>query len=127
MKTKSPLLFALSFFAATAVSVTAAPAKTSGSCCSPQQVAQAESAPAYPLTVCVVSGEELGSMGKPVDYTHQEAGQPDRLVRFCCGGCIKTFKKDPAKYLAQIDQASTAVAAASSCTREVESAQTACH
>lgn len=127
MKTNSSLLLALAFFAATAVSMTAASAKTSGSCCSPKQVAQAEVAPAYPLKVCVVSGEELGSMGKPVDYVHQEAGKPDRLVRFCCGGCIKSFKKDPAKYLAQIEQASTPVAAASSCTREVESTQPACH
>jgi YHS domain-containing protein len=26
-----------------------------------------------------------------------------RRVYFCCGGCIGTFKKDPAKYLAKID------------------------
>ncbi|MDP1580590.1 MAG: hypothetical protein Q8M02_09945 [Candidatus Didemnitutus sp.] len=126
MNTKSALFFVLSVFATAAVAVAATPAKKSGSCCSPQQVAQVESAPAYPLTVCVVSGEELGSMGKPVDYTHQEAGQSDRLVRFCCAGCIKTFKKDPAKYLAQIDQAAQAVAPVASCTRE-SAAKSACH
>lgn len=127
MKTKSSFLLALAFFAATTVSVPAASAKTTGSCCGAPKVAVSEPTPAYPLTVCVVSGEQLGSMGKPVDYTHQEAGQPDRLVRFCCGGCINTFRQDPAKYLAQIDQAATPVAAASSCTREVESTQSACH
>jgi YHS domain-containing protein len=49
----------------------------------------------YPLDVCVVSGEKLGgSMGAPVDYVYK--GQ---LVRFCCGGCIDKFEKDPQKYL----------------------------
>ncbi len=63
--------------------------------------------PAYPLTTCLVSGEPLegGDMGGPVDYIHQEAGKPDRLVRFCCSGCIKKFKKEPAKYLAKLDAA----------------------
>ena len=62
---------------------------------------------AYPLTTCVISGDELkpGAMGDPVDYIHKEAGKPDRLVRFCCKGCVKDFKKDPAKYLKQIDDA----------------------
>jgi hypothetical protein len=65
---------------------------------------------AYPLTTCVVSGEPLegGDMGGPIDYIHKEAGQPDRLVRFCCKACLKDFKKAPAKYLKQIDEAATA-------------------
>lgn len=127
MKSKFPLLLALAFFAAAAVSVTAAPTEPSGSCCGTPKVAPSESAPAYPPGVCVVSGEGLDSMGGPVDYVHQEAGKSDRLVRFCCGSCIKAFKKDPAKFLAQIDRAATQVAAASSCTREVESTKSACH
>jgi YHS domain-containing protein len=56
--------------------------------------------PAYPLETCVVTGEKLGKMGDPVDYVYN-----NRLVRFCCKGCIPTFKKDPAKYLAMIDAA----------------------
>ena len=61
----------------------------------------------YPLTTCVVSGEpiENNDMGGPYDYVHKEEGKPDRLVRFCCEGCVKRFKKDPAKYLAKIDAA----------------------
>lgn len=59
----------------------------------------------YPLTTCVVSGEDLGSMGDAFDYIHKEEGKPDRLVRMCCDGCLKKFKKDPAKYLARIDAA----------------------
>lgn len=55
---------------------------------------------AYPLETCVVTGEKLGGMGDPVDYVYQ-----NRLVRFCCSGCIAPFKKDPAKYLGLIDAA----------------------
>ena len=54
----------------------------------------------YPLKECPVSGEELGKMGEPVDYLYGT-----RLVRFCCKNCIKTFKKDPSKFLAKIDAA----------------------
>lgn len=62
---------------------------------------------AYPLNTCVVTGESLegGEMGDPVNYIHKVPGQPDRLVRFCCGGCIKDFKKSPAKHLQKIDEA----------------------
>lgn len=49
-------------------------------------------------------------MGDAVDYVHKEEGKPDRLVRFCCASCIKTFKKDPAKYLAKLDEAEKAAA-----------------
>ena len=65
---------------------------------------------AYPLATCVVSGEALadGDMGPPIDYVYKQEGQPDRLVRFCCKMCIGKFKKDPAKYLKQIDDAAAA-------------------
>lgn len=54
----------------------------------------------YPLTTCVVSGEELGSMGHAVDRVYA-----NRLVRFCCAPCIEEFEKNPAKHLAKIDAA----------------------
>ena len=54
----------------------------------------------YPLDTCVVTGKALDSMGGPLDYLHGT-----RLVRFCCKGCIKPFRKEPAKYLAMIDAA----------------------
>jgi len=61
---------------------------------------------AYPLTSCAVSGDKLGGgMGPALDYVWRVAGQPDRLVRFCCGDCPPDFRKDPAKYLAMIDAA----------------------
>lgn len=65
-------------------------------------------APAYPLTTCVVSGEKLGGMGDSFEYVHKEAGKPDRRVLFCCEGCVDDFKKDPAKFLAKLDEASKA-------------------
>ncbi len=54
----------------------------------------------YPLDTCVVLGGKLGSMGEPVNYIHN-----NRLVRFCCAGCIGPFEADPAKYTAMIDKA----------------------
>ena len=54
----------------------------------------------YPLTTCIVSGEKLDSMGKPFVYDHE-----GREVRFCCKNCVKDFKKEPAKYLQQLDAA----------------------
>ena len=54
----------------------------------------------YPLTTCVISGGKLGAMGAPVDYVHG-----NRLVRFCCEGCIGAFRKSPLTALAKIDAA----------------------
>ena len=54
----------------------------------------------YPFDKCFVSDEALGSMGDPIELIHQ-----GRLVRLCCKGCVKTFKKDPAKHMALIDEA----------------------
>ena len=51
----------------------------------------------YPLEVCIVSGEKLGSMGAPVVYVHE--GQE---VKFCCKSCQPDFKKEPAKFLAKL-------------------------
>jgi hypothetical protein len=60
----------------------------------------AENPPAkpYPLKTCIVSDEELGSMGDPVVLVHE--GQE---IKFCCKSCIKKFKADPAKYLKKLE------------------------
>lgn len=60
---------------------------------------------AYPLKTCVISQEELGSMGEPTEWIYRAEGKPDRLVRFCCNGCLKGFRKDPAAALKRIDDA----------------------
>lgn len=51
----------------------------------------------YPLKVCVVSGEDLGSMGKPIKIEHE--GQSAYL---CCDSCTDKFNAEPAKYLAKL-------------------------
>ncbi len=63
----------------------------------------AHAADAYPLTTCVVSGEKLDEMGKPVviDYKGTE-------VRFCCNSCVKKFNANPDQYLAKLKAAKAA-------------------
>lgn len=56
-----------------------------------------QAAKPYPLKECIVSGNELGSMGKVVTMVHE--GQE---VKFCCKPCVKKFTKEPAKYLAKL-------------------------
>ncbi len=54
----------------------------------------------YPLDTCVITGESLDGMGGGVDYIYG-----NRLVRFCCKGCVNKFEKDPAPSLAKLDKA----------------------
>ena len=51
----------------------------------------------YPLNVCIVSDEELGSMGEPIVMVHE--GQE---VKFCCKSCVPDFEKEPAKFLTKL-------------------------
>ena len=51
----------------------------------------------YPLKVCLVSGNELGSMGKPITKVYD--GQE---IKFCCKPCIKKFEANQAKYRAKL-------------------------
>ena len=56
--------------------------------------------PFYPLTTCIISGEKLGSnMGPAVEHVYE-----NRLVRFCCKGCVEKFEKEPVKYLSELDK-----------------------
>lgn len=61
-----------------------------------------QAAAPYPLNTCLVSGAQLGSMGEPVTYVHE--GQE---IKFCCAGCIGSFKSDPEKYMKQLKAAKT--------------------
>ena len=47
----------------------------------------AEQTKTYPLTTCVISGEDLGSMGEPIDKLYGTT-----LVRLCCKGCVKKYE-----------------------------------
>lgn len=53
----------------------------------------------YTLSTCPVSGEKLGSMGDPVVLTVE-----GREVKLCCKGCVSKIEKDPAKFLAVVDE-----------------------
>jgi Cu(I)/Ag(I) efflux system membrane fusion protein len=49
--------------------------------------------------ICPVSGEPLGSMGKPYKVTVE-----GRDVLLCCQGCEEEIKENPEKYLAKLDE-----------------------
>lgn len=52
----------------------------------------------YLLEKCLVSGEELGSMGEPTVITYK--GQE---IKLCCKDCVDGFNKEPEKYLASLN------------------------
>jgi hypothetical protein len=54
----------------------------------------------YPLKKCVVSNEDLGTMGKAVKVTHEGTD-----VYLCCKSCTKDFHKDAAKFVAKVKAA----------------------
>lgn len=61
----------------------------------PEQVAAAK-----PVgnRICPVSGDSLGAMGAPLQIVYK-----GKVVGLCCGGCPKTFAKDPDAYLAKAE------------------------
>lgn len=63
----------------------------------PQTAAAADKAKPYPLKTCLVSGNDLDSMGGPISKTYD--GQ---VIKFCCKPCIKKFEANQAKYLAKL-------------------------
>ena len=54
----------------------------------------------YPLDYCIVSGDKLGDMGKPITTVYK--GQE---IKFCCSDCPADFKKDPEKYMKKLAEA----------------------
>lgn len=57
----------------------------------------------YPLQVCLVTDNDLGSMGEETSLVYE-----GRLIKFCCKPCEAKFLKDPAKYLAKLAPAEPA-------------------
>lgn len=51
----------------------------------------------YPKKTCIVSDNELGSMGAVITKSYK--GQQ---VKFCCKPCVKKFDKNPEKYLKKL-------------------------
>ncbi len=100
MKSKV-LLLLLTFSLGLATNVSAAPAETTKP--APAQPA-AEKKPAekgppkpYPLDVCIVTDNDLGSMGEETEMVYE--GQ---IIKFCCKPCERKFLKNPAKYLEKL-------------------------
>jgi len=54
----------------------------------------------YPMTTCVVSGEKLGEMGRPVEVTVQ-----DHTFLLCCNACATEVRAHPDKYIQMLEQA----------------------
>jgi hypothetical protein len=69
------------------------------SCATPQSTTAASSGGVkpYPLKTCVVTDNDLGSMGDEQRIVYQ--GQE---IKFCCKPCEGKFLKNPAKYLAKL-------------------------
>lgn len=53
----------------------------------------------YTPTTCIVSGDKLGAMGKPVVFEYK--GQE---IKLCCKDCRKDFDKEPEKYLKKLEE-----------------------
>jgi YHS domain-containing protein len=52
----------------------------------------------YPLKSCIVSDNDLDSMGEQASFVYQ--GQ---TIKVCCKPCIAKFEKNPAKYLKKLE------------------------
>jgi YHS domain-containing protein len=59
---------------------------------------KAEAAKPYPLKNCIVSDNDLDSMGEQASFVYQ--GQ---TIKVCCKPCIAKFEKNPAKYLKKLE------------------------
>ena len=51
----------------------------------------------YPLDVCIVTDNDLGSMGEETSIVYE--GQ---VIKFCCKPCEEKFRKNPARYLVKL-------------------------
>jgi hypothetical protein len=83
MKLKSILLYAI------AISLSA--------CATSPRASALGGVKPYPLKVCLVTGNDLGSMGDEQRFVYQ--GQE---MKFCCEPCKDKFLKNPAKYLTKL-------------------------
>lgn len=66
-------------------------------CTTPDGASTAGGTKPYPLTTCLVTGNDLDSMGGAITkvYGNQE-------VKFCCKPCVKKFEANQASYLAKL-------------------------
>jgi hypothetical protein len=64
----------------------------------PAPHARSEALTPYPLDICIVSGDKLGSDAVVFTYQGHE-------IKTCCPNCIDEFYKDPSGFLAKIEEA----------------------
>ena len=104
MKTIKPYTLAMLVVLATAGFVqTTALAAPDGKAVEEKKAAQKEAGvKPYPLDVCIVTDNDLGSMGEETRMVYE--GQE---IKFCCKPCEKKFLKNPAKFLEKIAPKST--------------------
>jgi YHS domain-containing protein len=106
MKSKS-LLLLLTLILSLAANASAAPAETTKPA-PPQAAAEKQPAPEkkpaekgppkpYPLDVCIVTDNDLDSMGDETVIVYE--GQ---TIKFCCEPCEGKFLKNPARYLKKL-------------------------
>ena len=62
----------------------------------------AQQLPIYPLHACPVSGEALTEAGEDIGVN---VVYENRLIRFCCNRCVKTFEAHPQAYIEKLDKA----------------------
>jgi hypothetical protein len=110
MKSKSLLLLltlavglATTVFAAPAETTKPAPAhstaekKPADKKAAKKKAAEKTAPKPYPLDVCIVTDNDLGSMGEETELVYE--GQ---VIKFCCKPCEEKFLKNPAKYLEKL-------------------------
>ncbi len=93
MNTTLPTLFTATVLGLTLAACSAPAALQS----SPVAVQTAAKVKPYPLDTCLVTGNDLDSMGGEIVRIYD--GQQ---IKFCCKPCIKKFEANKPKYLAKL-------------------------
>jgi hypothetical protein len=98
MKNTLKSILTVTLLAGMALAITSC-ASTGGSTAAPSSATASTGGgtKSYPLKTCIVTDNDLGSMGDEQRIVYQ--GQE---IKFCCKPCEAKFLKNPAKYLAKI-------------------------
>jgi hypothetical protein len=65
--------------------------------------AKSEAVTPYPLEICVVSGDKLGTDAVVFSYHERE-------IKTCCTNCVDEFYKDPSGFVAKIEESASKAA-----------------
>ena len=95
MKNTLKNIITATLLAGVALAITSC-ASTGGSTAAPSP-ATASTTKSYPLKTCIVTDNDLGSMGDEQRIVYQ-----GREIKFCCKPCEAKFLKNPEKYLSKL-------------------------